>query len=219
MLARELIANEILPLECHHSGIDALQMMEEGMVRHLPLVLDGEFRGILSEEEIMDHDPNELLSTYPPFVKLIYVKEFDHVLEVLELVAKANVTAIPVLDEQNKYIGTITIERLIHCFVSGSSFVEPGAIIVLEMDRINYSLSEISRIVESEKGVILSSYISESMAENPIYVTLKLNLQNIQFLISSFERYGYTVKSSFTDTDYIDVLKDRYESLMHFLGI
>ena len=219
MLANELIASEISPLDGQFTGAEALHMMEEGMVRHLPLLINGEFQGILSEEDLLDRDPTMKICDYGPIARHLFVREYDHILEVLELVAWSNTTAIPVLSDKDGYLGTITLERLIHSFVAGSSFVEPGAIIVLEMDRVNYSLAEISRIVESENGLILSSYISEGKSDSPIFVTLKLNLQNIQFLVSAFERYGYVVKSSYTDTDYVDVLKDRYESLMHFLDI
>lgn len=219
MIASELIAHEIKSLSPTDTGEEALQLMEEGLVRHLPVVYDGKLLGIISEDDILDHDSFEPISSYNITYRLTAAHPEDHILEILEQVATTNLTCVPVVDKENIYQGVITLETLVHSFAASSSIAEPGAIIVLDIPRIDYSMSNISRIVESENGVILSSYISKHPDAARIFITLKVSLQEVQYLKASFERFGYEIKGVFTETEYVDALQERYESLMHFLGI
>jgi len=219
MIASELIAHEIKELNPFDSGDTALQRMEEYLVRHLPVVQDNKLLGLISEDDIMDQDSFAKIATYQNIYKLVAAQPDDHILELLGQIATTNLTCLPVVDKDNNYLGVITLENLVHSFAANYSLTEPGAIIVLEVPRIDYSMSNISRIVESENGVILSSYISKHPEANMLLITLKVSLQEIQYLKASFERYGYTIKGVFTEIAYVDALQERYESLMHFLGI
>jgi hypothetical protein len=88
----------------------------------------------------------------------------------------------------------ITLQQLMMRFASEYSFDEPGAIIVLELNKVDYSLTEISRIIESEKGTILSCLISQQREDsNILLVTLKINLQDIQYVKATFERFNYNI--------------------------
>jgi hypothetical protein len=87
------------------------------------------------------------------------------------------------------------------------------------MDKKNYSLAEIARIVESENKVILSSLLSSNAESDRLEITLKLNSAQIQNLLSTFERFGYNIKAIFDEEDVKDTLKNRYESLMTYLNV
>jgi hypothetical protein len=50
-------------------------------------------------------------------------------------------------------------------------------------------------------------------------ITLKLNSVQIQNLITTFERFGYNIKATFNEEDFMDTLKNRYESLMTYLNV
>jgi hypothetical protein len=104
-------------------------------------------------------------------------------------------------------------------YVNCAAFSQPGSIVVLEMDKKNYSLAEIARIVESENKVILSSLLSSNAESDRLEITLKLNSAQIQNLLSTFERFGYNIKATFDEEDVKDTLKNRYESLMTYLNV
>ena len=125
----------------------------------------------------------------------------------------------PILDENNNYLGSITLSSLFKNYVSCAAFIQPGSILVLEIDKRNYSLSEIARIVESENKVILSSLLSSNGESDQLEITLKLNSAQIQNLIATFERFGYHIKATFDEEDFMDTLKNRYESLMTYLNV
>jgi len=83
----------------------------------------------------------------------------------------------------------------------------------------DYSLSEISRIVESNDAKILSLYISSHTDSTKLEVTIKINRTDLSAIIQTFNRYNYTIKASFHQSEYVDDLKDRFDSFMSFLNI
>lgn len=219
MVAEYLISNEIIPLKTSDTGEEALSMMDEFFVKHLPIVNNSQFLGLISEDDILNHDMYEPVGSYLLSLNRAYVKQDDHFFEVMRVMSESQLTVIPVISKENDYLGLITLDNLLGTFANSASFNEPGSIIVLEMNKIDYSLSEIARIVESENATILSSFVTSESSSSVIEVTLKLNIQNIQSIIATFVRFDYTIKASFSEADYFDVLKDRYDSLMSYLNV
>lgn len=219
MTADLLLSEIILPLRTSDTGDEALEAMSEFSVRHLPIVNDSQLLGILSEEDVLNNDAAEAVGSYALQLPLLYARNGDHFFEIMRLVAEYQLTAIPVVDAQNNYLGLITLEDLLRAFANSISFTEPGSIIVLEMAKRDYSLAEIARIVESENAAILSSYITTNADATRIEVTLKLNRQNIMSILATFERFKYEVKASYNETEYMDSLRERYESLMSYLNV
>lgn len=220
MLAIDIINIDIPPLSMNQSGEDAISVMEEYMVRHLPIVEDREVMGMVSEEMILDNDQDAMILSYRGSDSPVFVHSEDHILEILAFFAKTNLTCVAVVDAQIKYVGMITLQQLMMRFATEYSFDEPGAIIVLELNKVDYSLTEISRIIESEKGTILSCLISQQREDsNILLVTLKINLQDIQYVKATFERFNYNIVAAFSEVKYVDTLSERYEALMHYLNM
>lgn len=219
MIAENLISDIIIPLRTSDTGAEALSTMGEFYVRHLPIVNQEELLGLISEDEILDHDAEEPVGSYKLNPSLPFVRINDHLYDVMRLVADYQLSAIPVVDDQRRYIGLITADNLIRHFAEIGAFREPGGIIVLEMVRQDYSLAQLARIVESENAVILSSYV-QTFADSPrIEVTLKINKQNILNILASFERFDFIVKATFNEMEYFDTLRERYDSLISYLNV
>jgi len=126
---------------------------------------------------------------------------------------------MPVLGENEHFEGVITIQSIINNFSQISAVRNVGGILTLEMPANDYSLTEISRIVESNNAIILNSTVQNVANSYLIEVTLKINITDLSSIVASFERFGYTVKHIYQETTYIEILKDRYDSLMNYLNI
>ena len=218
MMASAFIDPSIVPLKISDSVAVAIDFFKEFSVRQLPVVQDNICIGILSLDEI-----EEELADIPvlDFINLSYsfASTYDHIYEVMRAISEQSVTLFPIIDENNNYLGCITLVSLFKNYVNCAAFSQPGSIIVLEMDKKNYSLAEIARIVESENKVILSSLLSSNAESDRLEITLKLNSAQIQNLLSTFERFGYNIKATFDEEDVKDTLKNRYESLMTYLNV
>lgn len=219
MTAQQLISDSIIPLRTSETGDTALGVMNEFYVRHLPIVNDKQLLGLISEEDILEHDAYEPVGSYQLSLMQPYVKHNDHLYEILRLISEYRLTLIPVVDDDENYIGLVTLEDVLQFFSRTASFSEPGSIIVLEMSRHDYQLSQIAQIVESENAAVLSSFITTNLDSIRVDVTLKINRQNIQNILATFERYEYEIKASFNESEYIDSLQDRYDSLMAYLNV
>jgi CBS-domain-containing membrane protein len=219
MTAQQLISDSIIPLRTSETGDTALGIMNDFYVRHLPIVNDKQLLGLISEEDILEHDAHEPVGSYQLSLIRPYVKHNDHLYEILRLIAEYHLTLIPVVDEEENYIGLVTMEDVLQYFTKTASFSEPGSIVVLEMSRHDYQLSQIAQIVESENAAVLSAFITTSLDSIRVDVTIKINRQNIQNILATFERYEYEVKASFNEIEYLDSLRDRYDSLMAYLNV
>ena len=221
MIAADLLSDGLVPLRTSDTGEEALNIMSEFYVRHLPVVNNTQLLALVSEDDILEYDVHEAVGAYDVSLRFPPVQEKDHLYEVMRRMGQYNLTVIPVVDANQDYLGMITIEDLLNYFAQIGSFTEPGSIIVLEMSRRDYSLAEISRIVESESAAILSSFVTSSLDETTLMidVTLKINRQNIQSILATFDRFSYTVKATFNEREMYDTLKERYDSLMSYLNV
>ncbi len=100
-----------------------------------------------------------------------------------------------------------------------ASIKDPGGVVILEMNPNDYTLSEISRIVEGNDAKILSSFVTTATDSNRIEVSLKINKTDLSAILQTFNRYNYTIKASFHKSEFIDEMKDRYDSFMNFMNV
>jgi CBS domain-containing protein len=219
MIAEHLISDTIVPLRTSDTGEDALSLMNDFYVRHLPIVNQDQLLGLLSEDDILDNDAQAAVGSYRLSLQRPYVRANDHLYDVMRLIAEHHLTVIPVVDEKNHYLGLIAAEDLIRHFAELGAFREPGGIVVLEMTRQDYSLAQIARIAESEGVIILSSFVQTFPDSPRIQVTIKVNRQNISGLLATFERFDFEVKASFNEVEFFDTLRERYDSLMSYLNV
>ena len=101
-----------------------------------------------------------------------------------------------------------------------SSISEPGGVIIIELNnKTDYVLSDIARIVEGNDAHILSLYFNVEPDSGKHAVTIKVDSTEIEHIVATFERYQYQVKAYFQESDMVEIIKDRYDSLMNYLNI
>lgn len=220
MLARELISDVITALKTSDSGTSALSWMEVFRVKHLPIVNQRDFLGLISDSDIYDlNDPDEPVGNHNLSLQKPYVKEEQHIYEVIELLSRMELTLVPVLNHDKQYLGVITQEDLTRKFAHLSAMEQPGGIIELEMSQHDYSLSEISQIVEGNNGRILSLYVASSDDNLKLRVTLKINLTDLTSVLETLHRYKYTVVSSHMESEDLDEFyQDRFDGFLKYLN-
>lgn len=218
MIAKDLISDEIPPLKHTDTGETALKWMDEFKVTHLPVLKNNNFVGLVSESDILDRqDITETLDKLFDHLPRPYVKENAHIYEVLHKVSEHKISVIPILAEDESYIGCTSINRLMSLIANTGSIKENGGIIVLEMNQNDYSLAQIAQIVEGNGAKILSSYIVSSPDSTKIEVTLKINQIELDRILRTFERYDYTISASYQKSNFENDLQLRYDALINFL--
>lgn len=220
MLAIELIADAIPPVHTSDTVQKVIDRMVEFRVRHLPIVNEEQFLGLVSENDLIEvSDYQTAIGALSLSLVNPYVREEQHVYDVIRLFYEQQLTVVPVLDARNNYRGIISINMMVEYFARLTSVSDPGGIIVLEITNNNNSLAHMAQIVESDNAQILSSYVRTFPDSTRMEVTLKVNKVDISGIVASFARYEYNVKATFNHNDDDDGSKDRYDSLMNYLNV
>jgi len=220
MLAVELIADVVPPVHTSDSIQKVIDRMYEFRVKHLPIVNEDQFLGLVAEDDLIrETDYSTQIGALRLSLVNPYVLAEQHVYDVIRLFHEQQLTVVPVLDTKSNYLGLISINAITEYFATLTSVEQPGGIIVLEIINKNNSLAHMSQIVESDNAQILSSYVRSFPDSTKMEVTLKVNKQDISAIVASFLRYDYEIKATFNHTQENDNSRERYNSFMNYLNL
>jgi len=220
MLTAELINNNIPRLQLQDSVSKALQLINDFRVTHLPVVSEDIYLGMISEDDLLDVEEEKGTMEFlqENFVAAS-VKENEHFLNAVKCSNQYETTIVPVTNEEKELVGVITVTDLLKALGNFSGANEIGGIIVMEMERLQFSISEISRIVESNDATILHLNTTVHQETGLLTVTLHLNKKEISAIVASFERYEYDVIYYFGDEKFENEIHINYRHLMNYLDI
>ena len=221
MLAGKLISDVITPVRGAEKGQKVLNSMDIYRVSHLPVVEGTRYVGLVSDKLIYDLNLlEEPVDKEADKFNTSHVHEEQHIFEVAALMYKLKLSVIPVLDSAHDYLGAITLYDLARRFARFFSLQEVGGVIVLEVNVNDYSLAQISQIVENNDTKILSSFLDRIPGTQTLDVILKLNKEDLSPVIQTFNRYNYNVKGVYLDHSMLnDLYQDRYDQFMKFMNI
>lgn len=221
MLLRDIIQETIPPLKATESGLKALQWMQEFKVGHMPVVDGDEYLGLIAEEDILDlGTPDQTLGGHELRLTRPILYDHQHIYDAIRMVAGLGLTIAPIIDKNEHFVGVITLEEMVKHMSEMIAISDPGGIIVFEMSINDYSLAKIAHIAEENDTKVISAYVSTIQGNTSLMeLTIKVNKENIQPLLQSYERFGYDVVASFQEKEHLDDLKDRFESFMKFINI
>jgi len=217
--ASHLLQKDLPTLAAHEDPNEALNLMDQFHVSHLPVIENGKYLGLISESTLLEADPDLMQHSGSEFGLLaVSVKPEMHWMEVLKLSAEHQLTLIPVTNAENDYLGCITTESLVGHLSDALSADKPGGFLVIELWSKDYSMQQIARIVEENDAKILSLSILPG-EDGRIELHIKLNKPEINAILQSLERFGYYVKASFQEEVYTEELRRRYDELMRYLNL
>lgn len=220
MLTGELQSETLPYLRPHDKVYQALQLMNDNQVTHLPIVDGDKYIGIISEDDLLqvDNDHTELNLLQQSFGN-ISVKNSEHFLKAIQLAAENGLSVVPVVDNENDIVGAIAYNDLLKHASEFMSLNEPGGLIVLEMNSNQYSFNEISKLVETNDAQITQLNTTNDPETGTMQVTIRINKPEVSDIVATFQRYEYNVKYFFGDELYANELRSNYDNLMNYLKI
>ncbi len=221
MIAEELINHMIPPLKVTDDAHKAVVWMEEFRCNHLPVIDNGQLLGFISEEIILEsNDIDKRLGDFDMVGKDCFVGLDSHFYDILRIAGENKLQIVAVLNEEQQYVGVITVQDIMASFAQTASVQMQGGILVLSMDLIDYSLAEISRYVEENNAKIISStMLEDSMDKGKIKLTLKINQLDLSRIVATLERFGYRVIAQYQEDRREGDDKERLDMLMRYLNI
>jgi hypothetical protein len=226
MTISEIINHDLPVLKPSDTVGNALNWMEENRIGQLVVVDGGQYLGIVSEEILMDYNEEMELTDVMLQFSEISLFDYQHIYESLGLISKYHSSGVPlqligVIDEEKNFVGVITASEIYNKFGELLGNQEPGAVLVISIKNRDYSLAEISRLVESDNAKILSSYFSGNnyLNNESARLTLKINRESITSIVATLERFGYTVEASYAHEPVESIDQERYNMLMKYLSV
>ncbi|TBX69493.1 CBS domain-containing protein [Flavobacterium silvisoli] len=217
-LLSDYINNDFKPFSTTESVAAIQDFFAESTFSHFPVLDQEVFVGCVSAVDAETFEFQKNITDYRYALEGFFVRDTMIWLDVLEVFARNNANLVPILDEANKYIGYYEITDVIK-FLNETPFLkETGGIIVVEKPAADYSMSQITQIVESNNGKLLGVFVSEANTEK-VQVTIKITLGAMNEIIQTFRRYNYEIVSEHHEDNYLNSLKERSEYLDKYLNM
>ena len=217
----DLISPTTPPLKPTDTVEHVLGLLMEFRVRHLPVVDDaGVLVGLISEDRLLDASgPGAALETLLG-AEPISARPDAHVFDVTKVMIDHSLTALPVADENGRYLGLVRRHDIFEQFARMLSTHESGAILALEVAPRNHSLSRLVYIIEQNDVKVLSVATEPADADSgQIRVTLKLDVKDTTRIRHRVELEGYRVVAAFSDEDQDEELQFRIQEFMRYLEV
>ncbi len=220
MLTIELINNTIPCLQLQDSVNKALQLMTDFRLSHLPVAAENKYLGLISEDDLLDAESDRMSMEMMQenFINAS-VYENEHFLNAVSCSNRFDISLVPVINEEKELEGVITMAELLKVLGNFSGAGTIGGIIVLEMERSQFAISEISRIVESNDATIFHLNTTLQPETGMLTVTIHINKKEIAAVVSTFERYDYEVIYYFGNENFENEIHSNYRHLMNYLDI
>ena len=220
MLTIELINNNIPRLQLKDPVSKALGLISDFRVTHLPVVEDDKFLGLISEDDLLDQDETKMpIELMQETFTNASVHDNEHFLTAVTCSNQIESNVVAVINEENELMGVITTNDLLKTIGNFAGTNEIGGIIVLEMERSQFAISEISRIVESNDATILHLNTTVHAETGMLTVTIHINKKEISAIVATFERYEFDVIYYFGNENFENEIHSNYRHLMNYLDI
>ncbi len=177
-------------------------------------VVDGKnlLVGIIDENLMFDYNDSDIERSHP-----IILEKVPHVIQAIQYMKTFESNVLFVCTKERLYIGAITHASIVQFLQSNLNFSSIDSLLEISVKKHDYSFSEFAKIVESE-GLRISLFWRNEDEDN-IMITFVVNSLDLRSLISVLEAKRYTIINSFNEQGYDDILKDRYDHLMHYINI
>jgi Mg/Co/Ni transporter MgtE len=183
------------------------------------VINEEKFAGIISKDDLLDAPENATLAGLQQHLIIASVFPEEHFLSALKIAGRFDISIITVTTRSGEMVGCIRRKTLIQSLAAFLNVEEPGGMIVLEMDKRNFSFGELSRLVETNNAFITQLNTYSENSTGFFIVTIRVNKVEISDIIATLQRYDYAIRYYFGEEEYENELKENYDLLMTYLKI
>jgi CBS-domain-containing membrane protein len=212
------ILSALDPLSTTDTVGEALVELADANVAHLP-VLDptGRLDSVVTEAALRAHpEPGAplgaLMAGEPVSIGLD-----THVFDAAHLMRQHGLSVLPVRAEDGAYAGLVVRQDVFGQLAHMLATEEPGAIIVLDVARADFSLGQVAQIVEQNGVRVLSVSTEDDPGAGRVRVTLKLNVTDTARVRHVMAHYDYRVVAVFDEAE--DDLEERAAAFLRYLDV
>lgn len=217
MKAKDMVSSEIPSLQSRMKVSEGLSVMDEARRDCLPVEEDGLYRGLVRNADLLLREDREL-PIGDDFPDKPCVAGEAHPLEAINLLAQLSLPLLPVVEDGSRYCGCISQSSALLAVARLCNTGHKGAIIELEMFPGDYSVVELTRLVEDNGCKVVNLLASPSSESGRINVLLRIDREDAMPVLRSLERFDYRVSGCYQSPSSIDERTERrFRELMYYL--
>ncbi|MCW9708583.1 CBS domain-containing protein [Fodinibius salsisoli] len=144
----------------------------------------------------------------------------QHLFEAVRLMLQYERKAIPVVDKEWTMLGVIEKECILDMIPQMLNLTESGSVISVTLEPIDFSISEMVNIIETENAKILGVTVERPNHDAQTYeVSFKLDLQDVSRVAAALRRYDYVVSTNSENEIFSQDLENRADELLKYIDM
>ena len=217
--AQEIVLDHTLySIDYNDPVSEAMIIINNLQLRHLLVLHDGMYYGVVSEEQLLEYHEDEPIKNVKDIRRDLFVLPVTNFLDVFYKMVKERLSLCPVVDN-GTVTGAVLFTKLSDTLIEYLHLDLAGNLIIAEQTKADFSVSVICRILESEGYKVLLTF-SKEIEETGNYMVAVRTDRNVEAVtLHGFERFGITVVANYSEEGMDSLWKDRYESLMAYLNV
>ena len=217
MFIRDYISKDYPAFNIEDSIEEASEIAQEFGYSHVFITKNGELIGALSQA-FLEESPAGNLESLEIHFERFAILEDGNVLDSVKLFYIFNSNIVPIISLNEHYLGYISCDDVFNEFSKYPLFSESGAVLTIQTQDLHYSLSEITRLIESNNSKIYGIYVSAINNDN-VDITMKISHENLTSVDETLERYGYTIVHKHYEDEKEELVKDRFGFFKKYLEV
>lgn len=205
MIVEQMMKTNVFTLQPTHSIKDAITLMQENKIRHLPITNEtGSVVGIVTDRDIKEAIPSYLMENqnqdvYETMIKEIMTKNpiIGHPLDFVEEIATTfydqQIGCLPIVSG-GKLVGVVTETDLLYKYIELTGAHQPGSQIEVRVPNRPGTLFEVSKIFHDHKSNVLSVLVYPDLVNNNNKILVfRVKTMNPLGIIEDIRKEGFDV--------------------------
>lgn len=203
MIVEKIMSTELFTLKPTDTLADALKIMRNKNIRHIPIIDDDEkVVGLITEHDVKHVLPAHENSNFQyskVLVRDIMVKNpvIGHPLDLVEEVAltfyETKIGCLPIVSG-GKLVGIVTTTDLLYSYIELTGANQPSSKLEIRIYDKPGELSTISEVFKQHKVNVLSLYVyADTEIEGSRILSIRARILNPLTIIEDLRKKGFTV--------------------------
>ncbi|KON86717.1 acetoin utilization protein AcuB [Sporosarcina globispora] len=205
MIVEEIMKTDVTALSKEDSIADAIRIMNEKRIRHLPITdEEGRLQGLVTDRDIRDATPSifhtelfkeDLQRPLKMIMKtdIITGHPLDFAEEIAAVFYEQRIGCLPILKD-NKLVGIVTETDLLHTLVQLTGAHQPGSQIEVKVPNRAGMLFEIAEVICKRKANIQSVLVYPDKTDDKYKIlVIRVQTMNPTLVVEDLKKAGHHV--------------------------
>ncbi len=208
MFVSRSMTRKVITVDQEAGILDAQELMAANKIRHLPITdSDQQLIGVVTDRDIRSALPYEFYEDPQGAKEKISALKVSDIMtrdpitisptytiqDALLLIQNSKVGALPVIDDNKRLTGIISVRDLLRAFINVLGFGEPGTLLCVLVEEQVGQLKKIVDAITEENISFGSVLVARYWDENKRAVFIYLLTQNVAHVKKKLKNLGFTL--------------------------